>query len=269
MAGYFLGIHVYPFRVYAAWRTGALSLSSFDSGNDDPATDVDIALAVEDWVAFHKLRTAMFGSGKFIAKTPTLHKLVYVDLNVVIDLIPFGGVEDAKGNITWPPDNAEVMSLIGYREAHASAMTLLLPANQRVRMVSLPMLAVLKILAWIERHRIEPRKDSRDLDSILGNYLKAGNDDRLYAESAHLLESPTYDYDLAGAWICGQDAKNTLNTHSQRVPQILAALNKMLDRETDPDGPLTYVGEIQSGNPDKTRKLLAAFTAGLNQKPTP
>jgi predicted nucleotidyltransferase len=232
-------------------------------------TDIDIALAARDWSAFHALRDALLASGRFIARTTTLHKLVHVHLNIAIDLIPFKGVEDAKGNITWPPDNAEVMSLIGYSEARASAVTVRLPNDQQLVMISLPMLAVLKVFAWIERHLTEPRKDSRDLDAILGSYLKAGNDDRLYTEAAHLLDSPTYDYDLAGAWMCGRDARNTLDAQSQRTPQILTRMNTMLDRETDPDGPLTYVGEIQSGNPDQTRNLLAAFAAGFNLKTTP
>ena len=232
-------------------------------------TDIDIALAARDWAAFHALRDALIASEKFIARTTTLHKLVYVDLNIAIDLIPFKGVEDEKGNITWPPDNAEVMSLIGYREARASAITVGLPYDQQMAVVSLPMLAVLKVFAWIERHLTEPRKDARDLDAILSNYLTAGNDDRLYSEAAHLLDSPTYDYDLAGAWMCGRDARNTLEANSNRAARIIAQLNTMLDRETDPDGPLRYVGEIQSGNPDKTRTMLAAFAAGLNLKPTP
>ena len=232
-------------------------------------TDVDIALAAGDWAAFHKLRDALLASGKFAARAKALHKLVYVNLNIAIDLIAFNGVEDANGNIIWPPDNAEVMSLTGYREARASAITVRLPDDQRLMMTSLPMLAVLKIFAWIERHLSEPRKDARDLDAILGNYLKAGNDDRLYAEAAHLLESPTYDYDLAGAWMCGRDARNTLDTHSQRVTQILARMNTMLDRQIDPDGLLMYAGEVQSGNPDQIRKLLAALAVSLNLKSTP
>ena len=83
-------------------------------------TDIDIALAARDWAAFHALRDALLASGKFIARTTTLHKLVYVDLNIAIDLIPFNGVEDAGGNITWLPDNAQVMSLIGYRLRRAA-----------------------------------------------------------------------------------------------------------------------------------------------------
>lgn len=232
-------------------------------------TDIDIALAVRDWAAFHALRDALLASGKFIARTTTLHKLVYVHLNIAIDLIPFKGVEDAKGNITWPPDNAEVMSLIGYREARASAVTARLPDDQQLVMVSLPMLAVLKVFAWIERNLTEPRKDARDLDVILCNYFKAGNGNRLYTEAGHLLDSPNYDYDLAGAWMCGRDARNTLEAQSNRTSQIVAQMNTMLDREVDPDGPLKYVSEIQSGNADQTRNLLAAFAAGLNLKNTP
>ena len=232
-------------------------------------TDIDIALAARNWAAFHELRDALLASGKFVARTTTLHKLVYVDLNIAIDLIPFEGVEDAKGNITWPPDNAEVMSLIGYREARASAVTVRLPYDQQLVMVSLPMLAVLKIFAWIERHLTEPRKDARDLDAILSNYLRAGNDDRLYSEAAHLLDSPTYDYDLAGAWLCGRDARNTLEPQSDRAARIVTQMNTMLNRETEPDGPLKYAGEVQSGNPDQTRIMLAAFAAGLNLKPNP
>lgn len=232
-------------------------------------TDVDIALAAGDWPAFHALRDALLVSGKFTARTTTLHKLVYADFNIAIDLIPFNGVEDATGKITWPPDNAEVMSLIGYREARASAITVGLPYDQQLVMVSLPMLAVLKTLAWIERHLTEPRKDARDLDAILSNYLGAGNDDRLYSEAAHLLDSPTYDYALAGAWMCGRDARNTLEAHGNLPSQIVAQMNTMLEREADPDGPLKYVGEVQSGNPDQTRRMLAAFNAGLNLKPNP
>ena len=232
-------------------------------------TDIDLALAVEDWHRFQKLHGALLASGKFVRKNRTQHKLVYTPLNIPIDLIPFAGVEDANGNVSWPPDNAEVMSLTGYREACASAVTVRLPLDQPLMMVSLSMLAVLKILAWTERHLTEPRKDARDLDAILRNYFSAGNADRLYAEALHLLDSPTYDYEFSGAWMCGRDARNTLDAVSERAAKIVAQLNHMLDKETDPNGVLRYVGELESDNPDKARNLLAAFSAGLNLKPTP
>ena len=232
-------------------------------------TDVDLALAVSDWVTFQKLRDALIASEQFAPKNKTLHKLVYKPLNIAMDLVPFEGVEDANGNISWPPDYVEVMTLAGYREARASAVTVRLPLNQSLAMVSLPMLAVLKILAWTERRLIEPRKDARDLDAILRNYFDVGNAERLYSEALHLLDSPTYDYSYAGAWMCGRDVRNTIDTVSRREVQILAKLNAMLEQETDPDGVLNYVGELESGNPDQARNLLKAFSAGLNLKSSP
>ena len=231
--------------------------------------DVDIALAVADWASFQSMRNALLASEKFVARTTVLHKLVYVDLDIPIDLIPFAGVEDAGGNIVWPPENVEVMHVIGYREARASATTLRLPMQQELNVVSLPMLAVLKVFAWIERHLSAPRKDARDLAAVLLHYLDAGNEDRLYAQDAHLLDNPDYDFNLAGAWMCGRDARSALDTHSTRATQIVVQMNAMLIREADPEGPLRYVGEVQSGNAEQTRKLLAAFAAGLNLKPIP
>ena len=91
------------------------------------------------------------------------------------------------------------MTVVGYREALASAMDVKLPENQRVLVVSLPMLAVLKLVAWSERHTAAPRKDAADLLLILKNYLDAGNQQRLYEEAPHLLEDSNFDYERAGA----------------------------------------------------------------------
>jgi len=62
---------------------------------------------------------------------------------------------------------------------------------------------------------------------------------------------------------------NTIDTVSRREVQILAKLNAMLEQETDPDGVLHYVGELESGDPDQARNLLVAFSAGLNLKFSP
>ena len=85
------------------------------------------------------------------------------------------------------------MTVVGYREALASAIEVKLPENERVLVVSLPMLAVLKMVAWSERHASAPRKDAADLLLILKNYLDAGNQKRLYEEAAQLLEDSNFD----------------------------------------------------------------------------
>jgi len=109
--------------------------------------DVDIGFAVTDWEDFKTLRTALIASTYFEPHNRVTHKIFYREQRE-IDLIPFGGVERADGSIAWPPRGDEVMTVAGYREALACAIDVLLPENERALVVSLPMLAVLKIVAW-------------------------------------------------------------------------------------------------------------------------
>jgi predicted nucleotidyltransferase len=41
---------------------------------------------------------------------------------MVIDLVPFGGVEDANSIIAWPPDRDIVMHVAGFSDALESAV---------------------------------------------------------------------------------------------------------------------------------------------------
>jgi hypothetical protein len=80
------------------------------------------------------------------------------------------------------------------------------PSGPLGAVVSLPMLAVLKILAWSERQTLEPQKDAPDLLLILQNYLDAGNSDGPYSEAGQLLEHPNFDCDRVRAWLAGKNA---------------------------------------------------------------
>lgn len=106
--------------------------------------DVDFALAVANWEQFSAVRAALLASGLFSPYRNTAQKLQHSKFGP-LDLIPFGAVERSDGTIAWPPAGDEVMAVIGYAEAAAGAMTLALPKHQKARVVSLPMLAVLKI----------------------------------------------------------------------------------------------------------------------------
>jgi predicted nucleotidyltransferase len=91
------------------------------------------------------------------------------------------------------------MQMVGYREARATALEVLLPASERVQIVSLPMLAALKLLTWSERHLRQPRKDASDLLLILKHYLSPESTERLYDEAAHLLETDDFNAAAGGA----------------------------------------------------------------------
>ena len=161
-------------------------------------TDVDLAFAVADWDDFDLLRQALLRSGAFDIGQPVVHRLIHQS-GAPVDLIPYDGVEDPESSIVWSDDEIEIR-VLGYREAVETAVDVVLLGKAHVLTVSVPMLAVLKLIAWSHRHVRAPLKDAGDLFLILSNYFKVEDSNRLYDEACHLLEAEDFDYDAAGAW---------------------------------------------------------------------
>lgn len=230
--------------------------------------DTDLAFAVASWTDFDKLRKSLLSSEAFQPHPRDVNKILY-HKDLVVDLIPFGGLEDPDGTISWPPQGDIVMSVLGFEEALKSSIDALLPFGQQVSVVSLPMLAVLKVLAWSERWKSAPRKDAFDLMLILQNYLDAGNSERLYSEASHLLENTNFDYELAGAWLAGKDALETIQKYSAKANRIEEMLCSILVHETDPNGQLSLIGQLRVSDPERSRRALCAFLSGFsgNQQP--
>lgn len=172
--------------------------------------DIDFAFAVTSWDDFMSMRSALVASGDFSEVDDNLHRL-YFRKSTRVDFLPFGGVEDKQHTVAWPPDGDVVMNVLGYSEALAGAIEVMLAAGERVATVSLPGLAALRLFAWRDRGRRErPSKDATDLWWMLLSYLEAGNQERVYTEAAHLLELDDYDHRRAGAWLLGQDIRKPL-----------------------------------------------------------
>lgn len=199
--------------------------------------DVDIALMVSDWATFEALRLRLIAGGQFAPNGNALHQLKFGSF-LEIDLIPFGAVERADRTIAWPPDGNFVMTVFGFREVFDATLVVRLPDDEEIRVVSLPALAVLKLMAWKERRLSAPGKDAHDLAMILRNYLDAGNHERLYTEAAHLLEMPAFDFEQAGAWLLGHDMAQLL-PRAARPP-----VAKILNEESNPQGAVRLVGDM-------------------------
>lgn len=224
-------------------------------------TDIDFGLAVAGWEEFQKIRDTILSSEHFTSGQPGNHRLVHRG-GVPLDLIPFGGVERDDGTIMWPEDDS-VMGVLGYAEARATAVDIRLPDKQSVATVCLPMLAILKLMAWSERHTYTPRKDASDLFLILSNYLNDENTKRLYEVGTHLFESEEFDYQVAGAWLTGHDAAECIANNSEQPSRVVGAVAKVLGAEANTDGNLRLVGEAG----DKAAislKLLAGFRDGID-----
>lgn len=219
--------------------------------------DVDFAFFIDSWEHYLSLRRRLLESGQFTPVPPTLHKLKFAE-NIEVDFVAFGKVERPDRTIAWPPDGAFEMSTFGFREVMHANIDVLLPDGQKVQVISLHALALLKFEAWRERRVREPLKDAHDLRIILWNYIAAGNTERFYQEGSDLLNDPGFDYEAAGAWLLGKDMASLLDGVGRiRVRELLA-------QEADENGAMQLIGDmrVETG---KGLKILSALKEGFNR----
>ena len=152
--------------------------------------DIDFAVAVSSWENFARLKEQLIATGAFQAGEQS-HRLTFGEDSGAypLDLVPFDGVE-RDGEIAWPPAGDVVMNVAGYADALDSALDVEIEPGFTVKIVSLPAMAILKILAWNDRP--ERDKHAADVLLLLRHYHLTGQLDRLY-DDAHIACSRSMD----------------------------------------------------------------------------
>ncbi len=143
--------------------------------------DIDLGVEVADWDEFHELKNELAATGQF-EYTQSAQRLLY-KRDLPIDIVPFGPLEHANKEISWPPDHSIRMNVLGFGDAFRNAQVVRLRTEP---VLDIPFatpvgLAVLKIVAWNDRSP-QGSKDAGDLMFLLRSYLDAGNQDRLAEE---------------------------------------------------------------------------------------
>lgn len=193
----------------------------------------DLAVAMPSWREFETMKARLVGTAAFQFDERITQRLYHVrstgGRGYPLDLIPFGGVEREGSAIAWPPDGVVVMNVAGYAEVFASAVPVELDPGFTLRVASLAGLAILKVVAWAERGAGDPR-DAIDFATLLREYGRAGNEDRLYDAEIGILETVDYDFDLAGARLLGVDAGRIAAPSTQKHILTLLDDPACLDR---------------------------------------
>jgi predicted nucleotidyltransferase len=186
--------------------------------------DMDFAFALAGWEQFRQIQERLISGGRFTAVRDVAHRLLFSPDgsagHCLVDLLPFGGVEQPTHAIAWPPDMQVIMSAAGYGDALKTAPLVQIETGLIIRVASLPGLAMLKLFAWQDRG-LEDARDATDFVTLCQHYADAGNLDRLYEEAMPALHAVGFDVELAGAWLLGKD---TAATASQQTCVQLKAL---------------------------------------------
>lgn len=230
--------------------------------------DIDFAFAVESWDQFQSIKQRLTSASRFEAMERVAQRLIYkpTEMNhkFVVDIIPFGGLEVEKNTIAWPPDMSVLMNVAGYSDAHASAIPVEVEPGLVISVASIPGIAVLKLFAWVDRGRDDP-KDAIDLVTLLRQYNEAGNQERVYEDAIVAMEAAGYDVELAGAWLLGRDAA-ALSSHETRsqLHSLLAERSLVERLITD----MSRAMRARDDALDYSRSLLEQFLEGFAHKST-
>ncbi|MBB5429790.1 putative nucleotidyltransferase [Paraburkholderia atlantica] len=262
-------------KVGAAWFVGGatardiLTTHRFGIAQSRATADVDIGVCIESWQGDRRLRDELIGTGRF-EPSGEAQRLHYIapgsGERMWLDIVPFGGIERGSDReIEWP-GGAFRMTVAGFGEALEAAVEVELADDVVVLVASLPALAMLKILAWRDRHTDHAR-DATDLRFLMSRYADAGNYDRLYdGDALDLLEAHGFDPDVAGAALLARDMTPLVSPAIR--PLILAALEPGLAYPrllTQMLGGGHRVLQLEGEGPGAIEALFNAFRTTLEQ----
>jgi predicted nucleotidyltransferase len=174
---------------------------------------------------------------------------------VPVDLIPFGPIASADGEVAWPPSRDVVLYVAGFEDALQSSVRIEIYGDLIVRVASLPGLTMLKLFAWGDRGR-ENSKDASDLYTLLSTYADAGNFDRLYEDEADLLETVEFDVVLAGAHLLGRDVARSCDARSLRRLGEIAGRADLISQ-------MNRVCDLVEEHPERAHILVDHFRRGM------
>jgi len=193
--------HHIPFFLVGAMARDLLLAKVHDMSKERRTMDVDIGVMVGSWAEFSSFCAAL--TAKNFERHPRMGQRFLSDKGIIIDIVPFGGLADSEGCISWPPDNDPKMCVTGFEDALRDCLQIKISETLFVNVVSLPGLAMLKILAWSDRN-YQSSKDAQDFELLLRLYGDMSNS-RLFGPEVALMEKHNFDIDMAGPELLGQD----------------------------------------------------------------
>lgn len=191
---------------------------------DEPARrmakDLDLAVFIADTQQYDQLREWLLAHEDFLPATNSVFCLHYAGRDaqgqpaeVVVDLMPFGDLADEVGDVRLTGDGMGRISTVGFAEVLAEAATMTTPTGAHWRVVTLPGLVVLKLVAWQDRPEVRG-KDAADLAGLLAVYFDLVAEE-VYTDHLDLFDEddttgPTDFKLLVGARVLGRQVGRLL-----------------------------------------------------------
>lgn len=171
-------------------------------------TDLDLGLAVPDWHSYDELARTYARTGS----TGIRYRIE----GVIVDVMPFGEVEDPQG-ITLPPRRGEALIVFGFNDVFARSELLTLPSGITIRLPSAAGYGALKMRAFIDQSVYGQEKDAQDLALVAYWYQEDPMiDGQVWSlDNEDLMDRLEWDGDLGKAFLLGVDIGSVLSAENR------------------------------------------------------
>jgi predicted nucleotidyltransferase len=189
--------------------------------------DIDFSIYIREYDQFKALKTFLVEEHRF-RLTDEPYRLFSAD-EVVIDLIPFGGVE--HDHIVYLDEQPPMdLSVFGHMEVLAHAEQIVV-SDSNFKICTLPGLCILKLIAGFENPWRFP-KDIGDFYYILDNYADIAGEKLFDAPYDDLLDQDL-PLAVAAAHLLGRQIAEMLDNNTLLKKRIMENLQKLTERFTD------------------------------------
>lgn len=181
---------------------------------------------------------------------------------LLVDLVPFGGIENPEGQVSFPAQLTQVMVTLGFTEAHAHALLIEIDDVGPIRVNSLAGMSLLKLLAWRDRREA---RDAEDLGFLIREYYGLLGED-VYLQHADLFDVEDFDTRTASARILGRDAGAIASGSKPLQTAISAILEEQLDERRKSSPLATAMGERHVKGHDVRIRCLSSYLLGFEER---
>lgn len=199
--------------------------------------DVDVAIAMSDWIPFEQLTHRLVSAGDTGIR--------YVVNDVLVDLLPFGAIEDPAG-IVSPATRSDSMDVFAFQEVFDSAAVLPLPSGEQIKIPTIAGFCALKMSAWANRSEVHEYRDGPDLaiasfwyseeQSVLDRIFDTDEGNQIYLDADANVRR-------AAATFLGRDVAAEVGPELARAlsdrwsPRVRRRLGREYGHETVPNWP--------------------------------
>lgn len=184
--------------------------------------DIDFAVFVNEQGIYEQLKEYLLRNGDFYPSRQNAFALVWKG-KVNVDLMPFGAIQDADGNVTVQGTGFISLHVPGFTEVYEAGLPEVeLEDSRRFKLCTLPGIVLLKFIAWNDRPE-KRTKDLRDIAEIL-HYFFDMYSNEIYDHHSDLFAGKELELSEIAARVMGREMRKIAARNERLMEQITSIL---------------------------------------------